>query len=95
MKNIESHNAIVAEAFNNNVMARCPNCFRTFLEDRIEVHLRSCTADNPHKPSKTLETEELKTDIKTYSKPKIKTYEADENKPKGFNKPKALMCHIW
>lgn len=30
-------------------MARCPNCSRTFLEDRLAVHLKSCSSANPHK----------------------------------------------
>ena len=49
-KDIEVHNTIVSEAFNNNVMIQCPYCARTFLEERYEIHSRSCTEDHPHKP---------------------------------------------
>mmetsp|Transcript_17770 Transcript_17770/g.17741 ORF Transcript_17770/g.17741 Transcript_17770/m.17741 type:complete len:338 (+) Transcript_17770:202-1215(+) len=31
-------------------MVQCPNCARKFLEDRLVVHLRSCTSENPCKP---------------------------------------------
>lgn len=30
-------------------MVKCPNCFRNFLDDRIQVHLKSCTSEKPHK----------------------------------------------
>ena len=44
---IEEHNKIVAEAFEKTVMRQCQNCGRTFLEDRLAIHQRSCTADHP------------------------------------------------
>jgi hypothetical protein len=98
-RNIEEHNNIVSENFTNKVMTRCPNCFRTFLEERIEIHLKSCTSDNPHKiaPSvaKAAGGEE---NIKTYI-PKIEQniYKGQEKEPfyeKNIVKPKTLMCHI-
>ena len=46
---IESHNQIVAKAFEDKVMKPCPYCKRTFLEDRLDVHLRSCNEKNPAK----------------------------------------------
>jgi len=27
----------------------CPNCTRTFFEDRLKIHLRSCTSNRPAK----------------------------------------------
>jgi zinc-finger of a C2HC-type len=93
MKNIESHNAIVSEAFNNNVMVRCPNCLRTFLEDRIEVHLRSCTSENPHKTSLKAKQDPMPDSVKVYSPEKATP--AQKPHEKAFNRPKALMCHIW
>lgn len=42
-------------------MKHCPNCGRTFLEDRLPVHLRSCKPDNPHKSvKKEIHEEEYK-----------------------------------
>lgn len=76
-------------------MVKCPNCSRTFLEDRIEVHLKSCRADNPCKPppSKTQEKSE-NSEAKIYSAKKTKIYSPEKNE-KTFAKPRALMCHIW
>lgn len=35
-------NAAAAETFNTDTMKPCPHCARTFLPDRLQVHLRSC-----------------------------------------------------
>mmetsp|Transcript_17769 Transcript_17769/g.17740 ORF Transcript_17769/g.17740 Transcript_17769/m.17740 type:complete len:186 (+) Transcript_17769:249-806(+) len=35
-------------------MVQCPNCARKFLEDRLVIHLRSCTAENPCKPVRSI-----------------------------------------
>lgn len=108
VKSINKYNAIVSEAFTNNVMVRCPNCFRTFLEDRIEIHLRSCTSENPHKIAPSIakiEESKLSEDpIKTYSQKsepktpnstsKTKTA-APSAYEKSFSRPRALLCHIW
>lgn len=95
IKNIDKYNTIVSDAFNTQVMVKCPNCSRTFLEDRIEVHLKSCRADNPCKPppSKTQEKSE-NSEAKIYSAKKTKIYSPEKNE-KTFAKPRALMCHIW
>ena len=78
-------------------MVRCPNCFRTFLEDRIEIHLKSCTSDNPHKMASSVAKSSEGQDIKTYvQKANLKVYEAPETKEeKIIAKPKTVMCHIW
>ncbi|CAG9312144.1 unnamed protein product [Blepharisma stoltei] len=47
--NIDKYNESASKAFESQAMARCPNCSRTFLEDRLEVHLRSCTSAKPHR----------------------------------------------
>jgi len=36
--------------FEHQVLSSCPHCERTFLPDRLEIHLRSCKADKPLKP---------------------------------------------
>ena len=40
--NMEEYNNAAAKSFNENGMDACPNCARTFLPDRLIVHLRSC-----------------------------------------------------
>ena len=101
-KDIDKHNNIVSDHFITNVMVRCPNCFRTFIEDRIEIHLRSCTAVNPHKlpPSMLKATEEAQkvdVDFKIYSpKHEVKVYTQKSPESDKTNlRPKSLMCHIW
>jgi len=32
-------------------MVECENCGRRFAGDRLSVHQKSCTADNPAKPA--------------------------------------------
>jgi uncharacterized OB-fold protein len=39
---MEEYNNAAAKSFNENGMDKCPNCGRTFLPDRLIVHLRSC-----------------------------------------------------
>lgn len=46
---MDQRNAAAMAAFESQAMKKCPNCGRTFLEDRLPIHLRSCTAENPHK----------------------------------------------
>eukprot|EP00347_Sterkiella_histriomuscorum_P001028 403373615 len=40
--NMESYNEMAQKEFNEKGMDACPNCGRTFLPDRLIVHLRSC-----------------------------------------------------
>jgi len=47
---IDFHNQRAFAYFESKVMKPCPNCQRTFLEERLPIHLRSCTAEKPHKP---------------------------------------------
>jgi len=41
-KNIEAYNEEASQSYKKNVLESCPNCGRTFLPDRLAVHLRSC-----------------------------------------------------
>ena len=103
VKDITKHNDIVNDYFNNNVMVQCPNCCRTFFEDRIEIHLRSCTSENPHKPPPGVKAGVLKEiseeEPQEYSKPRPepKVYHKTEGNlnQKIISRPRALMCFIW
>lgn len=97
MKAVHDRNNKVSEAFNSQVMVKCPFCTRTFLEDRIEVHLRSCTSENPHRPPPACR--KLNSEVKEYNAPE-KIQEHSIKKQKDFYekspvRPKAIMCHIW
>ena len=39
----------VSEQFDPTALESCPHCNRTFLPERLEIHLRSCKADRPLK----------------------------------------------
>jgi hypothetical protein len=98
-KDLNKRNEIINEAFTNNVMIECPNCSRTFLEDRIEIHLKSCTSENPHKPppinpSKSPTMKKYKTTDKPQN-PISKSENMKDSLLKTFSKPKSVMCHIW
>merc|ERR1712167_519391 len=38
----EEYHAAAYEKWNDEALLACPNCGRTFLPDRLEIHLRSC-----------------------------------------------------
>ncbi|CAD2215991.1 hypothetical protein AGDE_16333 [Angomonas deanei] len=46
----DAYNQAQMEAFNQNALSPCPNCGRTFLPDRLQVHLRSCKPGSAAKP---------------------------------------------
>lgn len=39
----------MSEQFDPRALVSCPHCNRTFLPERLEIHLRSCKADRPLK----------------------------------------------
>lgn len=43
------YNENAFENFDKQAMVACPNCQRTFLADRLEIHARSCKAGKPLK----------------------------------------------
>ncbi|KPI85868.1 hypothetical protein ABL78_5049 [Leptomonas seymouri] len=50
VNNIELYNRIQMSVFNEASLAPCPNCGRTFLPDRLQVHLHSCKPGNTSRP---------------------------------------------
>jgi len=42
---IEAHNEAAYSVFQDEALEPCPRCARTFLPDRLVVHLRSCTGN--------------------------------------------------
>ena len=39
---MEEYNKDAAKNYNEKALDACPNCARTFLPDRLLVHLKSC-----------------------------------------------------
>ena len=83
-------------------MQQCPNCYRTFLEDRLQIHLKSCTPEKPHKPPSSIQTPTFKqpeqpvqsSELKDRDSPIVKSARTIIQE-KAFVRPKTLMCHIW
>jgi hypothetical protein len=44
---LDARNDAAMKNFNDAVLQKCANCGRTFLPDRLAIHHRSCTPDNP------------------------------------------------
>jgi hypothetical protein len=44
---LEEINKLASEAYNTESLSTCPFCGRTFLPEKLVIHNRSCTADNP------------------------------------------------
>ncbi len=44
---LEELNKLASEAFNTETLSQCAYCGRTFLPEKLLIHNRSCTADNP------------------------------------------------
>lgn len=44
---LDEMNRIASEAFNNVALDTCAYCGRTFLPEKLVIHNKSCTADNP------------------------------------------------
>ena len=71
--------------YNEKALVKCPNCPRTFLPDRLEIHLRSCKG--PHTPMKGQSDHSA-----------TKTQGARVKSPDTFKtptRPKTLICYIW
>lgn len=46
---MESYNVDAYNKWDQEALVMCPNCDRTFLPDRLEIHLRSCKHGKPLK----------------------------------------------
>ncbi|KPA84990.1 hypothetical protein ABB37_01423 [Leptomonas pyrrhocoris] len=53
---IELYNQVQMDAYNETALAPCPNCGRTFLPDRLQVHLHSCKPGNTARPVRRAST---------------------------------------
>lgn len=55
---LEMYNQAQSDAYNTRALAPCPNCGRTFIPDRLQVHLRSC---KPGSSSKSVQSRRTRT----------------------------------
>mmetsp|Transcript_9703 Transcript_9703/g.14773 ORF Transcript_9703/g.14773 Transcript_9703/m.14773 type:complete len:142 (-) Transcript_9703:467-892(-) len=49
-RKVEEYNEFAFSNFNDSALEACQHCGRTFLPDRLVVHLRSCNNRNPANP---------------------------------------------
>ena len=49
---LEDYNNDAFKQYNDKALEPCPNCGRTFLPDRLIVHLKSCKGDGKSSPHK-------------------------------------------
>ena len=86
----EKMNEYNDEAFTNwneKVLEACPNCARTFLPDRLEIHLKSCRGPGGSSPTKVnLKIPDMQAK-KNSSREKTKS-------PAMIVRPKTLVCYI-
>lgn len=80
---VEQYNDDAYKNYNEKALVPCPNCARTFLPDRLDVHMRSCGKAKGAVTKVNLqfqEKEEKKSPVKS---------------PAIIKRPKTLMCYIW
>lgn len=72
--------------YNEKALMPCPNCARTFLPDRLEVHLKSCNKAHG-KVSK------VNVEFSKSSKEESKS--SPQKSPAFVKRPKTLVCYVW
>ena len=96
---MESYNNDAMKNYNEKVLEACPNCARTFLPDRLIVHLRSCGGGGKG-GAKDVKSSTMQTPpsggIGGGGGGGIGGSNNNSMSPnKTFKKPKTLMCYIW
>ena len=97
-----SQQPMTAEQFNDKQfsnftenLAPCPNCGRKFGPDRLPIHLRSCTADNPARgvsgkpPPEARQAMAERSNSPENERPKT----SSAPRPKGA-RPNCLICYL-
>ena len=57
---MESYNNDAMKSYNEKALDACPNCGRTFLPDRLLVHLKSCNKAHGKSPDEGIASKTLK-----------------------------------
>jgi len=61
----EQYNARATEVWTSEALLACPKCGRTFLPDRLEVHVRSCRSAEEHAPTGRSDWSQVEAPTKT------------------------------
>jgi hypothetical protein len=83
---MEKYNEDAFQDWKEKALEACPNCGRTFLPDRLQVHLRSCKVPVNKEDSKVERPKDLM--------PSAKVKEASENQPKKERKKPQGIAHL-
>lgn len=59
-QDMESYNNDALKSYNEKALDACPNCGRTFLPDRLLVHLKSCNKAHGKSPDDGIQSKTLK-----------------------------------
>jgi len=102
-KKLDSYNNEAFNDWNEKVLEPCPNCARTFLPDRLEVHLRSCKgpggASKESKSPPPKKGKALEGGMSTLQPPKPGAIDSNAgalaSPNRTFKKPKSVVCYIW
>eukprot|EP00347_Sterkiella_histriomuscorum_P024172 403332056 len=66
---MQQYNEAAYNKWDTEALIACPNCARTFLPDRLEIHLRSCKADRPLKPRLEIAAQQSYNQQQQYQQP--------------------------
>lgn len=96
----EDMNAYNDEAFKNyneKALDACPNCGRTFLPERLAVHLRSCNKAHGKSPEEGIKgSPPAKGGLLGEGKSRSENLSKSVSSPsKTIVRPKTLVCYIW
>ncbi|CDW76549.1 UNKNOWN [Stylonychia lemnae] len=90
-EDLEQYNQSAMKEFNEKGMDQCPNCGRTFLPDRLIVHLRSC--NKAHGVKETQQSPQKSLGSSMGGGPGS-SMGGGPGSPKQIVKPKTLVCYI-
>ena len=88
---IESYNNEAFKEYNEVALVPCPHCARTFLPDRLEIHLRSCAKGGPAKGGGK---EEAVSPPQGNKKRRLAGPGLPLTPIKQIRRPKTLVCYI-
>jgi hypothetical protein len=99
---MEAYNNDSLKTYNDKALDACPNCGRTFLPDRLVVHLRSC--NKTHGKESPPETSPNKSGFSGKGgslggggrgSNSMNSSSTMSSPSKSFAKPKSIVCYIW
>jgi ribosomal protein L37E len=106
--NRKAYNDAAYDKYNNEALETCGRCGRTFLPDRLEIHLRSCkgtnVTQNPNNSGKVGSLDDVETRDSPIRQGRSTQITGNSSTHAKFTdpsktgmrkeKPRAVMCHI-